>query len=153
MAQVFWTNHRANLKRNKAAPEYCRHSIENCSDNIYNLQNPALLKCKRDAWNISPVFRKPISAKRGLNFNLGFYTSLFDSLFGIIFSTLYGASNHQIVDKKNYTEFSLKASRAEIRFHTNPGLSKPSFEQPSPAVYYSLRRSIQLYINFQLTTK
>ena len=66
------------------------------------------------------------------DFNLGFYTSLFDSLFGIIFSTLYGASNHQIVDKKNSTEFSLKASRAEIRFHTNLGLSKPSFEQPSP---------------------
>ena len=79
-----------------------------------------------------PVFRKPISANPGLNFNLDFYTSLFDSLFGIIFSTLYGASNHQIVDKKNSTEFSLKASRAEIRFHTHPGLSKPSFEQPSP---------------------
>ena len=79
-----------------------------------------------------PVFRKPISTNPGLNFNLDFYTSLFDSLFGIIFSTLYGASNHQIVDKKNSTEFSLKASRAEIRFHTNPGLSKPSFEQPSP---------------------
>ena len=81
---------------------------------------------------LGPVFWKPISANPGLNFNLGFYTSLFDSLFGIIFSTLYGASNHQTVDKKNSTEFSLKASRAEIRFHTNPGLSKPSFEQPSP---------------------
>ena len=81
---------------------------------------------------LGPVFLKPISANPGLNFNLGFYTSLFDSLFGIIFSTLYGASNHQIVDKKNSTEFSLKASRAEIQFHTNPGLSKPSFKQPSP---------------------
>ena len=86
---------------------------------------------------LGPVFRKPISANPGLNFNLGFYTSLFDSLFGIIFSTLYGASNHQTVDKKNSTEFSLKASRAEIRFHTNPGLSKPSFEQPSPVFYCS----------------
>ena len=85
-----------------------------------------------------PVFQKPISANPRLNFNLGFYTSLFDSLFGIIFSTLYGASNHQIVDKKNYTEFSLKASRAEIRFHTNPGLSKPSFEQPNPGVVANL---------------
>ena len=72
---------------------------------------------------LGPVFRKLISANPGLNFNLGFYTSLFDSLFGIIFSTLYGASNHQIVDKKNSTEFSLS---------TNPGLSKSSFEQPSP---------------------
>ena len=85
-----------------------------------------------------PVFQKPISANPRLNFNLCFYIFLFDSLFGIIFSTLYGASNHQIVDKKNYTEFSLKASRAEIRFHTNPGLSKPSFEQPNPGVVANL---------------
>ena len=33
----------------------------------------------------SPVFPKPISANPKLTFNLGFYTSLFDSLFGIIF--------------------------------------------------------------------
>ena len=76
---------------------------------------------------LGPVFQKLISANQGLNFNLGFYTSLFDSLSGIIFSTLYGASNHQIVDKKNHTEFSFKTSRTEIQFHT-----KPSFEQPSP---------------------
>ena len=81
---------------------------------------------------LGPVFQKLISANQGLNFNLGFYTSLFDSLSGIIFSSLYGASNHQIVDKKNHTEFSFKTSRTEIQFHTNPGLSKPSFEQPNP---------------------
>ena len=83
-----------------------------------------------------PVFQKPISTNPELNFNLGFYTSLFNSLFGIIFSTLYGASNHQIVDKKNYTEFSSRASRTEIRFHTDPGFTKPSFEQPSPGVTF-----------------
>ena len=83
-----------------------------------------------------PVFQKPISTNPELNFNLGFYTSLFNSLFGIISSTLYGASNHQIVDKKNYTEFSSRASRTEIRFHTNPGFTKPSFEQPSPGVTF-----------------
>ena len=81
---------------------------------------------------LGPVFQKLISVNQGLNFNLGFYTSLFDSLPGIIFSSLYGASNHQIVDKKNHTKFSFKTSRTEIQFHTNPGLSKPSFEQPSP---------------------
>ena len=57
---------------------------------------------------LGPVFQKLISANQGLNFNLGFYTSLFDSLSGIIFSSLYGESNHQIVDKKNHTEFSFK---------------------------------------------
>ena len=36
----------------------------------------------------------------------------------------------------NSTKFSLKASRAEIRFHSNPGLSKPSFERPSPGRHY-----------------
>ena len=97
-----------------------------------------------------PVFRKPISANPELNFNLGFYTSLFDSLFGIIFSTLYGASNHQIVDKKNSTEFSLKASRAEIRFHTNPGLSKPSFEQLSPDLHTC---RILIFINWIVILK
>ena len=81
---------------------------------------------------LGPVFQKLISANQGLNFNLGFYTSLFDSLSGIIFSSLHGVSNHQIVDKKNHIEFSFKTSRTEIQFHTNPGLSKPSFEQPNP---------------------
>ena len=70
-----------------------------------------------------PVVRRPIRANTGLNFILGFFTPLFESLFGIIFSILYEASNHQIVDKKNYTEFSMKPFRSEIRFHTNSGLS------------------------------
>ena len=30
--------------------------------------------------------------------------------------------NNHIRDKKNPTEFSLKAIRSEIRFYTNPGL-------------------------------
>ena len=34
--------------------------------------------------------------------------------------------------KKNCTEFSFKAFRSEIQFHTNPGLSQASFEQPGP---------------------
>ena len=33
--------------------------------------------------------------------------------------------------KKNYTDFSFKTFRSEIKFHTNPGLSQPIFEQLS----------------------
>ena len=51
-----------------------------------------------------PVVRRPISANPGLNFNLGFF--FFSKAFSrIIFSILFRASNHQIVGKKNKTEF------------------------------------------------
>ena len=70
-----------------------------------------------------PVVRRPISANPGLNFNLNFFIPLFKCLFRIVSGVLYRASNNHIRDKKNPTEFSLKAIRSEIRFHTNPGLS------------------------------
>ena len=61
-----------------------------------------------------PVVRRPISANTGLNFNLDFFTPLLESLFGIIFSILCGASNHQILVKKNCTEFLL---REDVSIH------------------------------------
>ena len=51
-----------------------------------------------------PVVRRPISANPGLNFNLGFYFFCSKAFFRIIFSILFRASNHQIVDKKNKTK-------------------------------------------------
>ena len=51
------------------------------------------------------VVRRPISANPGLNFNLGFYFFCSKAFFRIIFSILFRASDHQIVDKKNKTEF------------------------------------------------
>ena len=36
--------------------------------------------------------------------------------------------------KKILIEFSFKAFRPEIKFHPNPGLSLPSFEQPRPGI-------------------
>ena len=48
--------------------------------------------------------------------------TFFKSLFQIITFILIWASNHQIVDKKNSTEFSFTAFRSESKFHTNPGL-------------------------------
>ena len=45
---------------------------------------------------------------------------------------LFRASKSHIINKNNSTEFSFKALSSEFRFHTNSGLSLPSFEQPSP---------------------
>ena len=72
---------------------------------------------------LGPVVGSPISAKPALNFNPSFFIPLFKSLFQVIFSFLFRASNHQIIDKTNGTEFPIKALKSEIRFHTNPGLT------------------------------
>ena len=53
---------------------------------------------QREKNRLGPVVRRPIGANPGLNFHLGF-----KSIFRIIFSILFRASNHQIVDKKNKT--------------------------------------------------
>ena len=50
--------------------------------------------------------QKTRKSKPGLNFNSGFLTALLKSLFWIIFFIFLKASNHQIVDKTNYNEFS-----------------------------------------------
>ena len=73
--------------------------------------------------NQGPVVRRPISANPGLNFNLRFFIPSLKSLFGKIFSVLFKASSSHTLNKKNSTEFSCKAFRSEIGFHTNPGLS------------------------------
>ena len=64
-----------------------------------------------------PVVWRLISANPWLNFILGFFIPLFKSLYRIIFSVPFRESNY-IVDKKNCTEFSFKAFRSEIIFHT-----------------------------------
>ena len=44
-------------------------------------------------------------------------------IFPIIFSILFRASNHQILGKKNKTEFAFLAFISEFKFRPNPGLS------------------------------
>ena len=54
------------------------------------------------------VVRRLISANPGLNFNLGFFFVVVVQkhwFSRIIFFILFRASNHQIVGKKNKTEF------------------------------------------------
>ena len=48
-----------------------------------------------------PVVRTPVSANPRLNFNPGFVFFLSKALPRIIFSILFGVSNHQILGKKN----------------------------------------------------
>ena len=69
-----------------------------------------------------------ISNNPWLNVNWGFFIPNIQKHFPILFRT----SSHQIVDKQNCLEFPFRAFRSEIRFHTDPGLSWPSFKQPSP---------------------
>ena len=52
---------------------------------------------------LSPVVRRPISAKPWVN--PGFYFFCSKAFFRTILSILFTASNHQIVDKKDKTEF------------------------------------------------
>ena len=78
-----------------------------------------------------PVVRRRISANTGLNFNLDFFTPLFESLFGIISSILYRASNHQILIKKNFTEFLLKLSDLKSEFTLTLGYLNPALNNPA----------------------
>ena len=54
---------------------------------------------------LDPVVRRPISANPGLNFNPGFFFFFSKAFSRIIFSRPFKASNHQIVGKKNKTQF------------------------------------------------
>ena len=76
----------------------------------YSTYLPLFPKTNQNAGRLTPtkqdpVVRRRISANPGLNFNPGFYFFCSKGFFRIIFSILFRASNHQIVNKKNKTEF------------------------------------------------
>ena len=58
---------------------------------------------------LGPVGRRPIIANPKLKFNPGSFFFFSKAFYWIISSFLFRASNHQIVDKKNKTEFSLSS--------------------------------------------
>ena len=101
-----------------------------------------VIHCKKKRASLSvqieflgPFVRRLISATLGLNL---IHVSLFlcsKAFKGKIFLILFRTFNDQIAKKKNWNEFSLKAFRPEIKFHANPGLSSPSFEQPRRDCY------------------
>ena len=51
------------------------------------------------------LFVGRLALNPGFNFNLGFFFFYLTTFYWIIFSTLYRASSHQIVDGKNLPEF------------------------------------------------
>ena len=52
-----------------------------------------------------PVVRRPISTNPGLNFNPGLFLFSSKAFSRTIFSILFRVANHQILEKKNWTEF------------------------------------------------
>ena len=84
---------------------------------------PPLDKELYSSFTLGPVVWSPISANPGLNFNPGFFFFCSKVFSQIISSLLFRASNHQIVGKKNKTEFASQAFISEIKFRPNPGLT------------------------------
>ena len=58
-----------------------------------------------------------------VNFKSGFLYSFFEKPFSGIFFILFRASNNQITDENNCTEFSFKTIRCDIESHTYSKLS------------------------------
>ena len=83
---------------------------------------------RSNSFDQGPVVRRLISANPSLNFNPDFYVLLFNHLSRISFSILRRTFNHQIIDKKNCTDF----------------------EQPGPKVFHF---NILLKIFFFLSSK
>ena len=70
-----------------------------------------------------PVVRRPISANPGLNFNMGFF---------FFCSKAFSRIIHQIVSKRNNTEFAFKPSYLNSNFALTPGY----LEQPGPVFHF-----------------
>ena len=61
----------------------------------------ASVRRRRNLTTLGLVVRKPISAQPGIKFNPGFFFLYSKGFSRIIFSVIFRASNHQLVDKKN----------------------------------------------------
>ena len=82
------------------------------------------LRTDRCVTCVGPDVRRLISAiNTGLNFNRSVFFFCSKAFSRTIFSLLFRAPNHQIVGKKNKTEFASQTFIPEIKFRTNPGLT------------------------------
>ena len=97
--------------------------LKRCDYNLISQDDCVTASLCVHASDQGPVVLRLISPNPRLNYNPGFFIPMFKSLFGIFSSVFYGASNHRLIYKKNYAEFSFKTFRCEIRFDINPGLS------------------------------
>ena len=69
---------------------------------------------------LGPVVQMPVSARPGLNFNLGFFFFLSTALSWIIFYILFRVPNHQIVGKEKKTEFVFLSSNIWVQISHLP---------------------------------
>ena len=69
---------------------------------------------------LGPVVQMPVSARPGLNFNLGFFFFLSTALSWIIFYILFRVPNHQIVGKEKKTEFVFLSSNIWVQISRLP---------------------------------
>ena len=100
----------------------CNFETRNGAIHVLNLETtPGTLGF---TYNLGPVVRKPISANPVLNFNPGFFFICSNVFSRINFSILFRASNHPIVDKKNWAiNLLFKLSFLNFHFALSPGLS------------------------------
>ena len=72
-------------------------------------------------WDRETVFSQVVSYDFLLHEYFCFFFVRFKAFSRIIFSIPFGASSHQIVDKRNLTEFSFQAFTTEFKFRSNLG--------------------------------
>ena len=84
--------------------------LKRCDYNLISQDDCVTASLCVHASDQGPVVLSLISANPRLNYNPGFFIPMFKSLFGIFSCFFYGASNHRLIDKKNYAEFSFKLS-------------------------------------------
>ena len=83
---------------------------------------------------LESVVRRPISANPRFNFNPGFFFFRPKVFSRIVFSFLFRASSHRIVDKRNENESSLR-----FKFRAKPGFSLLDFKQSDPEFRFWVR--------------
>ena len=74
-----------------------------------------------EVWDRETVFSQVVSYDFLLHKYFCFFFVCLTAFSRIIFSIPFGASSHQIVDKRNLTEFSFQAFITEFKFRSNLG--------------------------------
>ena len=80
---------------------------------------------------LGPIVQRPISTNPGLNFNSGFYTSMFKSRFRVIFSICFGSSIIKLKTKRVKPNFLFKLSDLTSKFSLTLGYLNPDLTNPA----------------------
>ena len=81
---------------------------------------------------LGPIVQRPISTNPGLNFNSGFYTSMFKSHFRVIFSICFGSiQSSKLKTKRVKPNFLFKLSDLTSKFSLTLGYLNPDLTNPT----------------------